>query len=52
MEKGRSAFKILKANLKERDLKEDLGINGRSILEWILKKYCHNWIDMAQERGY
>ena len=27
-------------NLQERDLKEDPGEDGRSILEWTLKKYC------------
>ena len=34
MEEGRSAFKIL----KERDLWGGLGIDGRTILEWTLKR--------------
>ena len=38
MEEGRSVFKILQVHLQERDLEEGLGINGRTILEWILKK--------------
>ena len=38
MEEGRSAFKILSCNLQERDLQEDLGIDGRIILELTLKR--------------
>ena len=33
---GRSAFKILQVNLKERDLWGGLGVDGRTILEWTL----------------
>ena len=29
----------MELNLQERDLKGGLGVDGRSILEWILKKY-------------
>ena len=31
--------KFSQVNLKERGLKEGLGEDGRTILEWILKKY-------------
>ena len=37
MEEGRSAFRILTG--KPRDLQEGLGVEGRTILEWILKKW-------------
>ena len=46
MEEGRSAFKILTGkhtgngvNLQERDLWGGLGVDGRKILEWTLKRY-------------
>ena len=38
MEEGRSAFKILQ-NLQKRDLWGCLGVDGRTILEWTLKRY-------------
>ena len=39
MEEGRIALKFLKVKLQERDLLErGLGVDGRTILEWILKK--------------
>ena len=38
MEEGRSAFKILTGNLQERDLWGGLGVDGRTILEWTLKR--------------
>jgi hypothetical protein len=39
MEEGTSAFKMLTGTPKERVLSEGLGVDGRTILEWILKKY-------------
>ena len=38
MEEGRSAFKIFEVNLQERDLWGGLGVDGRTILEWTLKR--------------
>jgi hypothetical protein len=38
MEEMRNAYKILVGNLKRRDRWEDLGIDGKIILEWILEK--------------
>jgi hypothetical protein len=38
MEEGMNAFKTLADNLQERDLQEGLGVNGRTILQWILNK--------------
>jgi hypothetical protein len=32
------AYKILIGNLEERDHSEDLGVDGRILLEWILGK--------------
>jgi hypothetical protein len=42
LEEGRSAFKILTVNLLERDLWGGLGVDGRTILEWTLKR----WVSM------
>ena len=41
-------------NLLARDLQEGLGGDGRTILEWILKKQVStfNWIDSAQDKDY
>ena len=39
MEKGRSDCKILQVNLQERALYEGLGVDGRTTLEWNLKKW-------------
>ena len=38
MEEGRSAFKILTGKPQERDLWGGLGVDGRTILEWTLKR--------------
>jgi hypothetical protein len=38
MEEGRSAFKILKGRLQERDLWGGVGVDERTILEWTLKR--------------
>ena len=38
MEGARSAFNFLTGKLAERDSLESLGTDGRTILEWILKK--------------
>ena len=38
-------------NLKEEDRLEDLAVNGRIILEWILKnRKCVGWINLSQDR--
>jgi hypothetical protein len=34
----RNAYKVLVENLKGRDYAENLGVDGRIILEWILGK--------------
>jgi hypothetical protein len=34
----RNAYNILVENLKGRDHMEDLGVDGKIILEWILRK--------------
>jgi len=40
-------------NLKERDLMGDLGVDGRIILRWIIRKWDvgdMDWIELAQDR--
>jgi hypothetical protein len=39
MTEHNAAFKVLTVNLQERDLQVGLGVDGRTILELILKKY-------------
>ena len=39
MEEGRSAFKILTGKSAGKKNLGGLGVDGRTILEWILKKY-------------
>jgi hypothetical protein len=44
---------LLLGNPKERDHLEDLGVNGRVIVEYIFKKLFDRgveWIDLVQER--
>jgi hypothetical protein len=38
MDEGRSVLKMFTVNIQERDIKGDLGVDGRTILEWNLKK--------------
>ena len=38
MEEGRSPLKLYQANLQEGDLSGGLGADGRTILEWTLKR--------------
>jgi hypothetical protein len=38
-------------NLRERDHLEDVGLDGRIILEWIIKKWLGmDWIYVAEDR--
>ena len=39
IDEGRSAFRILTVKLQEIDIYEGLGVDERTILEWIFKKY-------------
>jgi hypothetical protein len=38
--------------MREREHLEDLGVNERKILKWIIKKWdkSMDWIDLAQDR--
>jgi hypothetical protein len=44
MGKMRIAHKIMGASLKKRDHLGGLGIGGRIILRWILRKQCMEWL--------
>jgi hypothetical protein len=47
----RNAYKIWSENLVGCDLMEDLSIDGRQILEWILRKFCGKlWVEFIQFR--
>jgi hypothetical protein len=51
-ENRRGAYRVLRGKLRKRDRLEDLGIEGRIILNWIFKKYNEDvgWFDPAQDR--
>ena len=54
MEEGKNAFKILTGIPIGKRPQEDLGVDGRIILEWILRKYTYvnmnNWVDSSKDR--
>ena len=44
---GRGAYKGLSGNMRERYYLEDLGVDGRIILKWILKEHdVRAWIGL------
>jgi len=49
----KNAYNTLVANLKGRDHTEDIGVNGKITLEWILEKIwlkTVEWMQLAQDR--
>ena len=50
---GEEAYKVFGSeNLRERDHLEDLGIDGRLILKWMIKNWNGgmDWSDLVQDR--
>ena len=48
---GRRAYRVLVGRLRKRGHLEDLGIDGRKVLNGIFKKVmgeCMDWIDLTQ----
>jgi len=52
LRRGAMYTRFWRGNLREIDNVEDLGVNGRIILRWILRKWDGgmDWIDLAQDR--
>ena len=48
----RGIFRVLEGNLMERDHLEEPGVDGRTILRWIFRKWdgSIDWIDPARDR--
>jgi hypothetical protein len=49
-EEGRSC-RILLHILKERNYLDDLGIDGRMLLKWVLRWKSVDWINLAEDRA-
>jgi hypothetical protein len=48
-----NAYRVFLGNLEERDHSEDLSIDGKVILEWVLKKYSgRGWLGLVWLRPY
>ena len=52
MEEGRSAFKILTANLHERDLEEGLGLDEKTMGLKEMGINTRNWVHSGHDRDY
>jgi len=52
MEKSTDSYWVLVGKSEKRDHFEDLGVDGRIILKWIVKKMDENlkWINLGQDR--